>query len=245
MQIHRLLSVLLACAIAAAAHGATAAPVAQTIVENVGGVDVVLPVPPGFVLPGATPPAMRDMMIHALPPTNRLVTVMLTQQFLDELHPGGTAGKTRYLAVQSFRSVEQSGATPELFDQVKAMFRNQSAQLLASARSQADESTGRISQDIGKLTGDSKASVQASDQQLLGIFDEQADSISLGAVQSLSTAVHDKKLQMKQAMAMTAVLLHGQVLMAAFYSSDDSQADIDWVEDQARAWNKRLHQLNP
>ena len=64
-------------------------------------------------------------------------------------------------------------------------------------------------------------------------------------MQSLSASARDKQIQMKQAMGMTALLIHGKVLMVSFYSSYDSQADVDWVEDQARAWARRMHELNP
>lgn len=246
MKIRHTLHALLAGAFLATAAATHAAPVEQTMVDNIGGVEFTFPVPPGYAKPAATPPAMRDLMIHALPTTNRLVAVMVTQQFLDELQGvGASSKKARYLGVQSFRSVEQSGVSPEVFDQLKAMFRNQSAQLLEKAKSLEGESTARISEDVAKLSGDSNASVTTSGQSLLGIFDEQPDSISLCAVQSLSTSVHDKKGQMKQVMAMTAVRLRGKVLMVGIYSTDDSPADVDWVKDQARAWNKRMHELNP
>ncbi len=246
MKIRHALSALLAGAFLVAAPAASAARVEQTTVETIGNVEFTFPVPPGYAKPAATPPAMRDLMTHALPPTNRLVTVMVTQQFLDDLQAGNTtSNKARYLGVQSFRSIEQSGVNPEMFDQLKAMFRNQSDQMLEKAKSFETDSAARLSDDIGKLSADSNASVKMSDQSLLGIFDEQPDSISLCAVQLLSASVHDQKTQMKQVMAMTAVRLRGKVLMVGIYSSDHSQADVDWVKEQARAWNKRMHELNP
>jgi hypothetical protein len=246
MKLRHALAALLSGLALTASPATFAATVPQADVETVGGVEFTLPIPPGYLAPAATPKAVHDMMEHALPPTNHLVTVMLTQQFLDELRAGNMrATKSRYLAVQSFPAFDQSGLTQEVFDQLKTVFRNQSAQLLEQAKSIIDDSTNRVSGDVGKLTGDSSAQVKSSDLHTLGIFDEQPDSISLAAVQSLSASARDKQIQMKQAMGMTALLIHGKVLMVSFYSSYDSQADVDWVEDQARAWARRMHELNP
>ena len=239
-------SALLASVALIVSGHALADPVPQAIVETVGGVPFTLPIPPGYAPPADTPPTFNSLVLHAVPPTNRLVMSMLTRQFMGELTSADpTPRKARYLIVQTFRGVEQSGASAAMFEQLKTVLRTQSAQVLERVKPSVDDTFDRLSADVGKMTGDSAANVRSSDQHVLGIFDEQPDSISMCVVQTLSGAVRDEKMQMKQAMAATVVRLHGQVLMVAFYSKDDSQADVGWVEDQARAWNKRVHELNP
>ncbi len=213
---------------------------------TIGALPIALPVLPGYAPPSATPQLLVDVTSRALPPTNRLLAVMLPTDFLDKVQGGDIkAPLSRYLAVQTFPAYEDSGMTPALFAQVKTVLRAQSAQLFEKAQGEIAASTDRLSSEVGKITGDSSTSIRTSDNSSLGIFDEQPDSISMAALQTVSASSQKGSTQIRQAMALAAMRVHGKVLMASVYSNYESQADIDWVEAQMRAWVKRLNELNP
>jgi len=241
-----LASVSLTVAAGGTAPAASTPASTSTSTASIGGVAVALPILPGYADPSATPLVMMNLISHALPPTNRLLSVMLQDEFLARLraHDPDTS-HVRYLAVQTFPQIEWSGISPEGFAQVKSMLRAQNARMLEEIAPQLAEAETKMSKELGDATGDHSVSLRSGASTSLGVFDEQADSIGLAALQTLSVTVRDHPTEKRQAMAMGAVRLHGKLLMVSAYSSYDSQADIDWVKAQVHDWVERLAALNP
>ncbi len=240
-----LLALMASIALVAPFHASAETPPAA-VTTTIGDAQIALPILPGFAAPSATPKTFVDMMARALPATNRLVAIMLRDDFMAKVQAGDVSTPlSRYMGVQTFPAYEQTGMTPALFEQVKTLFRTQSAQLLEKAKATAATGTDRLSQDVAKLTGDDSTSIRTGDGSLVGVFDEQPNSISIAALQTVSATTHAGSLQVRQVMALSSVLIHGKVLVVSVYSNYEAPADIDWAEGQVRTWVRRLNELNP
>jgi len=44
---------------------------------------------------------------------------------------------------------------------------------------------------------------------------------------------------------MAIVLIHGKPINVNFHADYSSKADLLWAQDQARAWIRRVNELNP
>jgi len=246
MTFRHILSALLACVAIASSQVAAAAPAADSADVTVGETTIHLPILPGFAPPSATPKPLWDMMAHAMPPTNRLLASMLPADALQNPPPpSGDAAAGRLLSVQTFVSVEQSGVTVDQFDQIKRVMREQNKQLFANLKDEIKESTDRVSKDAAALSGDNTTQVTSHDTASMGIFDEQPNSISLAAVQTISVAMKKGSTDVRQVMAASTLRLRGKALMVSIYSRYRSEADLEWVKARVRDWVERVNALNP
>lgn len=246
MTLRHAFSALLAGIAIAASQVAAAAPGTDTADVMIGDTKITLPILAGFAPPSATPKPLWDMMAHALPPTNRLLASMLPSDALQTPPPAnGDAAAGRVLGVQTFVAVEQSGVTADQFAEIKTVMREQNQQLLANLKDEIKESTDRVSKDAAALSGDNSTKVTSHDTASLGIFDEQPNSISLAAVQTISVAMKKGSTDVRQVMGMSTLRLRGKALMVSVYSRYRSEADVEWVKAQVRAWVKKVNELNP
>jgi hypothetical protein len=246
MTFRHALSALLASLAIASSQSAAAESAPGTADVTIGGTTITLPVLNGFAPPSATPKPMWDMLTHSLPPTNRLLAAMLPSDALQSPPPpDGDAAAGRMLGVQTFIAVEQSGVTTAQFDELKKVMREQNKQLLVNVKDLVKDATDRVSQDAAALSGDSSTKITSHDTASLGIFDEQPNSISLAAVQTVSVAMKKGAADVRQVMALTTLRLRGKALMVSIYSKYRSEADVAWVKSRIAEWVKRVNELNP
>jgi hypothetical protein len=245
MTLRHALSALLACIAITSSQIAAAAPGTDSADVMIGNTKITLPIPAGFAPPSATPKPLWDMMAHSLPASNRLLAAMLPSDALQSPPPAnGDAAAGRVLGVQTFVAVEQGGVSADQFAELKRVMREQNKQLLANVKDQIQDSTDRVSQDAAKMSGDSSTKVTSHDTASLGIFDEQPNSISLAAVQTISVAMKKGSTDVRQVMGMSTLRLRGKALMVSVYSRYRSEADVEWVKAQVRDWVKRVNELN-
>ena len=245
MTLRRLLATLAAAAALFSTAAAHAAPVSRSASVPFGKANVQLPVPDGFADPSATPPTALGIMTKALPESNRLIAMMLSQDFLDRRAAGDPVHLSRYILVQTYRAAEQAGMSTDDFGQLKDMFRKQGDQILKGTQATAQEGIDRAAKDVGRITGDKSVSFKTGEMKTLGVFDEQPNSISLATLQPVTTSDKNGSRSKNQVMAMSIVRIAGRPVGVSIYSDYDSPADIDWAERQVTAWVKRLNELNP
>lgn len=246
MTLRHALSALFACLAIASSPSVTARAAPDTADVTIGDTTITLPVLDGFAPPSATPKPMWDMMTHSLPATNRLLAAMLPSDALrSPPPPDGDAAAGRMLGVQTFPAVERSGVTTAQFDDLKKVMREQNKQLLANVKDQVKDASDRMSRDAAALNGDSSTRITSHDTASLGIFDEQPNSISLAAVQTVSVAMKRGSADVRQVMAVATLRLRGKALMVAIYSKYRSEADVAWVKGRITEWVRRVNELNP
>lgn len=214
--------------------------------ETLGDAAVEVPVLDGFTPPATTPKVLRDLFEHSLPAQYRLSGISLQQAFVDSARAGDTTAKmSRYAIAAVNRSFEDQSISPELFDAFKAQFRQAGNAALREAEARAATGLDRMSKEVGKITGDVATSIKVGQTRSLGVFDERPNSIAMATVHTVTIENGQNKGSTPQVMAMAIARVRGKPLLFYVYSNYESDADIDWAEDQVRAWLTRLDELNP
>ena len=213
---------------------------------RIGERPVSLPILPGFTEPDDSMSKVRDVSTRALPANYRLVGLQVPQDYLDKVHAHDrSASLSRYCIVVTYRNFEASGMPPTVLAEVKRLMRDQGDKAMKLAAAQAASSSDRMSTELGKLTGDKTATISVGDYKSLGVFDEGANSIALATINPVNVSSAKLQSHYDQITALAFVLIHGKPVAANFYADYTSKSDIDWAESQARAWIRRVNELNP
>ena len=236
----------LACAAAVACPFAHAVSPMVGTTATIGGMSIVLPAMTGFDPAAATPKAMVDGLSNALPATDRLLAIMLQHDFMADASSGQPSARAaRRLVVMTFPQYEQDGMSPALFESTKASLRTQGEHYREQLKDIMADHSDSLSRELVQRTGDDSASVRNLDLNPLGVYDEQPDSISVSGVQTTGSTTQGRTTTDVQAMATTAMLVHGKFVMASVCSHFRSAADVQWVKDVALEWARRMRQANP
>ena len=246
MKFRTFLAMLLACtAIVACPLVHAQSPLVGTT-ATIGGMSIVMPALPGFDAPSATPKAMVDGLSNALPATDRLLAIMLQHDFMADASSGQPSARAaRRLVVMTLPQYEQDGMSPALFESTKTSLRTQGEQYRQQLKDIMADHSDRLSMELRQRTGDDSASVRNLDLNPLGVYDEQPDSISVSGVQTTGRTSQGRTTSDVQAMATTAMRVHGKFIMVSVYSHFRSAADVQWVKDVALEWARRMRQANP
>lgn len=246
MRSHIGIALLSACLAGFLPMATQAAAPADTFADELGGQSVTLPMVPGFTEALGPAAPLRDLLKRALPPNYRIIGFQVPKDYLDKVRAhDGSASLARYCTVLTYREYEAGGMSQALFDQIKKTMREQSDKVLAQIRTEAASSIEQMSRDAGRMTGDPTTSVKIGNSTSLGVFDEQPNSFALASIGPV--AVSSKKVNQThdQASVMAIVLIHGKPINVNFYADYSSKADLLWAQDQARAWIRRVNELNP
>ena len=210
-----------------------------------GNVEIQLPIPVGFAPPSRTPAMLRGIIEHGLPVTNRFVALLMPEDFFAARAAGEKPHMSRYYLVQTFRQFEDDGMSQADFDKVKDIFRRQAGAAFDAAASEVTAGEGRMASDASSLTGDKSIALHMGSTKQLGIFDEQANSMSLAMLTPMSFTDRNGSRQSEQASATVIILMDGKPLEMSVYADYRSQADVDWVKSAAREWLQQFSALNP
>jgi hypothetical protein len=237
---------------AALAAGAMIAITPAASAASADGTDVTLgnrslklPVPAGFAPPASTAPDQRALAERMTRAEDRLLAVMLPQDYVAHRAAGDKPHMSRYMLVKTMRDGEQAGVDEPTFEQAKTQFRANAEAMLNKAREDVRSRNDEVVAEVGRKVGDTSASIEMGAVKSLGVFDEHRDSIALATVQPISSSTNAGKKTFNQVMAFAIVLVHRKPVLATVYSDYGSQADIDWAENLIRAWVVRVGELNP
>lgn len=246
MRSHIAVAVLSACLAAFLPTATHAAPPADTFADELGGQRVTLPMVPGFTEAVGPAAPLRDLLKRALPPNYRIIGFQVPKDYLDKVRAhDGSASLARYCTVLTYSQYEADGMSQALFDQIKKTMREQSDKVLAQIQTEAASGIEQMSRDAGRMSGDSTASVKVGNPTSLGVFDEHPNSFALASIGPVAVSSKTINRTHDQASVMAIVLIHGKPINVNFYADYSSKADLLWAEDQARAWIRRVNELNP
>ena len=219
---------------------------ADTFVDRLGTLPVTLPVPAGFAPAEGAAATMRDIIARALPPNYRLIAIQVPQGYLDKQRAHEATGSlSRYVTVLTYRNYEASGMPPALFDAVKKAMREQGDKVMKAAQAQLGDAVDKMNKDVANVTGDSTAALKIGTISSLGLVDEQPNSFVMATVGPVTVSSKKVNETSDQVAVVAVVLIHGKPINANFYSDYDSKDDLDWAENQAREWIRRVNELNP
>jgi hypothetical protein len=236
----------LSALLAGVAFAASAAQPPATVAVAFGNQQLTLPIPADFESPAVTPKAYMRLFEDMQRPTDRLMAVMLSKDYVAKVRSGDKAAElSRYLVVKANRRFDTEDFTPDDLVQVKALLLHPSAQLLQLQQALLTQTANRLAKDVGKITGDTSTTMHMGDVRSLGVFDEQPNSISIA---NLETSGSDSKAgtdQYVQVAASAIILIHHKMLALVVYDDFRSQGNIDWAKGVIRDYVKRVNELNP
>ena len=240
------LALALALAVALASPLAAADDARVSSVSASLGTDTIeLPVLDDFTYPGEVPPVIRDITARATPASNRFIAVMMPRPYLQELMTGKRSYLTRYLVVQTIRAGEQMVMPDNAFEQVRRTFRSDAQALLKRSQDATRARSAQAVHDTGTTLGDPAMTVETGPMKSLGVFDDEPDAIALASVQPITSSSSGGGIRkFNQVSAMAIVAVHRKPLLVTLNAEYESQEDIDWAEQQAREWIRRVRELN-
>lgn len=222
------------------------ASAAESLVDKLGEQPVTVPIPAGFGQAEGVAGAVRDVIARAIPPNYRVISMQVSQNYLDKLRAHEAPGSmSRYVVVLTYRDYETSGMTQEVFDGIKRVARDQSQKMLKLAEAQSVAVVDKMNEDLAQMTGDPTATVKLGATTSLGVFEERPNALALATIGPVSGSSKKLDVTHDQVWVTALVLIHGKPINANFYSDYDSKDDLDWTENQAREWIRRVNELNP
>lgn len=117
--------------------------------------------------------------------------------------------------------------------------------MMKAAEVEASAHVDGMAKDLGRLTGDKSTTMKISLGKSLGVLDEHDNSIAMASIGPMTASDKEGEQKFDQVMAMALVRVHGKPLDVCVYSDFDSQADVEWAENQVRARVRRVRALNP
>lgn len=227
------------------ALAASATP-ADTLADRLGTLPVTLPTPAGFAPAEGAAATMRDIIARALPPNDRLIAVQVPRDYLARQRAHEATGSlSRYVTVLTYRNYEASGMSPALFDAVKKAMRGQGDEVMKTAQAQLGGAVDKMNKDLANVTGDSTAALKVGAISSLGLVDEQPNSFVMATIGAVAVSSRKINETNDQVAVVAVVLIHRKPINANFYSDYGSKDDLDWAENQAREWIRRVNELNP
>jgi hypothetical protein len=205
---------------------------------------LLLPVPDGFADPSELSPLARELIQKGMPSGLRLIAMLMDQQYLSRQAAGQQTHLSRYFLVQAERRTEMWGMTTAEFEAVKAGFRTQFSTDMHAAESQAQANIARAAKALGDLTGDSSMRITTGPENVLGVFEEGPDSISMLSIATVSEASKEGEREFAQIAATAFLRVQGRPLGVAVYSDYNSPDDIEWAKQAVHDWLTKIAALN-
>ena len=246
MKPHLLIAALFASLGLLASGAALADATEETLVDKIGDVPVTLPSPAGFVAPEGPASVVQDMLARTLSDNYRLIALRVPQDYVDKLRAHDrTASMSRYCALLTYRKYEAGGMSPQLFEAIKKTLREQSDKVMKQVDTIAASGVERFGKEIAAKTGDTTTSLKIGATTSLGIVDERPGSFVMATIGPVSISSRKLSESGNQVAVVAVALVHGKPVAANFYADYHSNADLEWAEDEARHWVRRLAELNP
>lgn len=213
-------------------HGLVASA-ASSLMGQVGGVPLAIPVPPGFSDPSAQAPQLRDLAERLTPPTSRLLAVFVADRDLKLTREGKDPLLHRYFLVQTPIRNEQAQMTPEQFSQLKQTLRAGMQTGFDSTRRRSQAFLDSATQKLGKEAG-VEFSMKMGESKVLSFDDDRPRGLSFSTATKYASDINGVREEIPMVMSTTVLLAKGKVFFAYAYSQYRAPADLDWVRAQAR-----------
>jgi hypothetical protein len=237
IRLAALLLMLCGCA------GALAQPKPASVPTNVGGVELSLPLPAGYSTVPPSQPLLARLGENITPPSNRLLEFFISRDDIASLGLG-TPIMARYFLVQTVRAVEGRVLSPEEFAQIRAVFRNQQAEVSKRLEPQKAELARGIGENVSRDLG-ARIDLKIGDVVPLGIYEDTERYFSLGLMSRVQAQMGTRTDAADIVCVTTVLHARGKALFLYAYSRFNGPADVEWAKQASRAWTSDFLKLNP
>ncbi|HEY1084533.1 MAG TPA: hypothetical protein VGE29_19860 [Prosthecobacter sp.] len=231
-------------ALPSTAQEKTAASETQPHILTVGGRDLKVPNPAGYVRCDGINTTWDQAIRSILPASNRMLATFGTTEDQGKIRDGEPTNYERNFNIQSVRSIENreigertfAGMRGEVQKEIMAM----RSKLDAEMKRLADQGNKQMSKDFGV-----DVALSISDTAVLGFFEETDTSIGFTMVMNVGVGTGNEREVSKGIVACLMVPVNGRVVN--LYSSDSYQGPEDQkeVESTVKSWRDAILAVNP
>jgi hypothetical protein len=216
---------------------------AEIIDYQVGGKALHIPDPVNMLEISRDNPDIQRVGVATTPPTNRFLAYYALQDEYKQAVLGKLETFTRYILMQTHRTVEKLDLKPAEFQQIAAVFRQQHKTLIDSVKDEADEILKRASKQISEDTG-SVMSLKMTGNQSLGIFMDEQDTIAMANLINYKQQVDGKTSEVLMVGGTVIMNVAGKILYFYVYNNYHDRADYEWVVAKSAEWARAIRSSN-
>lgn len=230
----------LARLLALAALLAASSALAATVKVTVGGQNLNLPLPPGFVDTATAAPQLKQLSEKQFTSEgSRLLVYGVEQAGLERMKQNQGLPMKRYLLVQVPRQIEGSSATTADFAELKKVLVQQNATLAKAESKLSALPSGKLA----ALADDKAKQVQSGFPMNLGVLQDDARVFTTLTLSKFQTKA-GKTGTVRVLTATSYVLVKDKLLHFYLYADFDKGEDAEWLKETTLAWLNSVLQAN-
>jgi len=215
----------------------------QSVTVDVGGQSVYVPAPAGFHEISRLSPETRKLAETFTPPDNRLLAVFVSESDLGRIMKGETPKAERYMFLQVYRRLENSGISGTQFSQLVGQVKQQQDTILEKAKDEVgplvDKASGKFADDYGI-----SLKLKIGDLVPLGFFMEKSDAAGFASFGKIQGDADGQQLDSLLVSGISYVRVKGKLLYAYVYGKYETPKDLDWVRTTSTNWVDQILAAN-
>ena len=230
-----ILSIFIACCLAAAHFMAIAAPV------QIGKKNIEIPTPQGYGRVPADMTELLSLLDSFTPPNNQSLALFLSEQDLAVAMSGEVPDMTRRFVVQVPKVAIDYNFTQADFEVLKAKARADLERTMANIKPRVD---GLMDQASSELSGKLGSQVEVGLESLvpLPIHHETPNSLSMSVLSRYSVGIKDgESVTEVAAGTLNFIRVKNTMFMLLLYGSKD---DLEWTREQSKSWIQAVTAAN-
>jgi hypothetical protein len=221
---------------------ACVATAVNAVEVSVGGQVVQVPAPAGFV-EASHLARVREMAEATTPQSNRLVAVFIGETDAELLRNGQGSSLGRYMFVQVARKSEMGTVSRAEFDEVKAVVKEQQADILQRARSTMGDLVDQVAESVSKQA-EGPVDIDIGEPVPLGVIAEGDRFIAMGTLAKYQLAAAGRTIEYAVATGHNIVSTADKLLFVYVFALYRDQGDIQWMRDTSLAWSEQILAAN-
>lgn len=214
---------------------------AQGSTVQVGGTDIVLPAPVGFVVVGDELPEIVKIGEASLPPDNRLVAMAVTEADHRAMLARQEAAVARYILVQVPRRIEKGRHNSKFFAALKTVIGTQNEKILAQVKNRLPDVMNYVTGKLGDAL-DRKVRAEIPEMTPLPAHREGDRSFSYSMYIKLKMEIEgEDATEDISAATLTGLHVRGKILFLYVYGT---KSDLEWTRTASADWSDAILAAN-
>lgn len=204
---------------------------------HVGGVEIEIPSPPGFVAVTPEMPTLYDLQKHFVAPGNEEFVGFVAEEGAPAARRGEVPDMMRRFSVQTAKSLKLTMFSEEEFQELSSIVRTENAALIEAVEEEIPAATEQVNRGV-KDDYDVDLALEITQMLPLPVHDFSRRTLAYSAYAKYS--VNDENGRPAPFVAtLTATFVHveGKVLFLYCYGGED---DLEWTRDISKAWAEAI-----
>lgn len=217
----------------------------EPLVLPVGGRDIKVPAPAGYVRCDGIDANWDNAMKSLLPASNRMLATFGTAEDQDLLRKGTPSDYSRNFNIQTIRATESLEIGERTFSDLRGQMKKELLAMQSKMETEVKKLAGQGNKHLQDNYG-VNAALSISDTAVLGFFEETATSLGFTMVMKVGIDTEDGKREESRAVGACLMTPVNGRLVALYstapYTGEPSQKE---VESTVQAWRDAVVAINP